>query len=763
MSSKRIRRTAPRKTQQNAKEKAYYLERCHYSYEHMLHMMFCDPEFDLHCRKSKQICVLSYCMYYYGITVQQLCATGITPAAKPECELVFLNRLVREDVLEVDKSIQPGENQNVYFLTQKGADFVEQRLNALSGTPVAGKHIDKNAVHEIRKRFDSFTAPTNISHFVAARDLHAFMLSSVKDTRFHFQSEVGMGPDGIVLDLHEKILALQSNRLHEGTVFFSDALFTRSSITDGVPQISRAQISSDENTNEEDSERNNSKEKEPESSQGHDRNTDTGSPGSSGNTDGKNHRLIGADAIDAPDNMWVPGMAAYPDQTCYTYIEQDMSTQRLNVISGKLNAYMNTAASHAKHPALHTLLFTLQTKLTKSDLKSLKKPYRESTATGSSSDSNIDTSIDSGYGFPSGRQMPGSSARGRFNRFQSNKPMPELKRSAWRERDAMIAVPGICITKYGSAWREATLSDVADLCSVVSRECEEYPLYYENLASHLLELAKQSSDLTIGEYLSYVWEMRRLSGSPDANPQTVAGNRLHAKRYIARRETIEHAIDGIPDLHKMFKAGFSVCTAPNRDLGSVVPYLMPNVCFDLPEIMRGFAINYFPMENSREDVPVYSSYQDDPKLSLSFRNRLTWEDGTNAFVENISDDFGGYDRVKGYLDYMSWNGGKGYLICLLSDTDTETLKKLAKCKYYIRVDETSYPSDEATGNGQNISPSSSPLSSDQGTGKTRREGKSLKHDLPLRVVFCTYSMFENSAGLFEINRSGKRTNLPLNL
>ena len=45
----------------------------------------------------------------------------------------------------------------------------------------------------------------------------------------------------------------------------------------------------------------------------------------------------------------------------------------------------------------------------------------------------------------------------------------------------------------------------------------------------------------------------------------------------------------------------------------------------------------------------------------------------------------------------------------------------------------------------------------------RREGKSLKHDLPLRVVFCTYSMFENSAGLFEINRSGKRTNLPLNL
>lgn len=198
MSSKRIRRTAPRKTQQNAKEKAYYLERCHYSYEHMLHMMFCDPEFDLHCRKSKQICVLSYCMYYYGITVQQLCATGITPAAKPECELVFLNRLVREDVLEVDKSIQPGENQNVYFLTQKGADFVEQRLNALSGTPVVGKHIDKNAVHEIRKRFDSFTAPTNISHFVAARDLHAFMLSSVKDTRFHFQSEVGMGPDGIV-------------------------------------------------------------------------------------------------------------------------------------------------------------------------------------------------------------------------------------------------------------------------------------------------------------------------------------------------------------------------------------------------------------------------------------------------------------------------------------------------------------------------------------------------------------------------------------
>ena len=82
----------------------------------------------------------------------------------------------------------------------------------------------------------------------------------------------------------------------------------------------------------------------------------------------------------------------------------------------------------------------------------------------------------------------------------------------------MIAVPGICITKYGSAWREATLSDVVDLCSVVSRECEEYPLYYENLASHLLELAKQSSDLTIGEYLSYVWEMRRLSGSPGRKP-----------------------------------------------------------------------------------------------------------------------------------------------------------------------------------------------------------------------------------------------------
>lgn len=764
MSSKRIRRTAPRKTQQNAKEKAYYLESCHYSYEHMLHMMFCDPEFDLHCRKSKQICVLSYCMYYYGITVQQLCATGITPASKPECELVFLNRLVREDVLEVEKSIQPGENQNVYFLTQKGADFVEHRLNALSGTPVAGKHIDKNAVHEIRKRFDSFTTPTNISHFVAARDLHAFMLSSVKDTHFHFQSEVGMGPDGIVLDLHEKILALQSNRLHEGTVFFSDALFTRSSIMDGVPQISNTWISS-ESIGEEDSERKNLKDTETKTPPlEQDRNTDASSPDNSRNTDDKNCCRTEVGAVDTHDNMWVPGMAAYPDQTCYTYIEQDMSTQRLNVISSKLNAYMNTAASHAKHPALHTLLFTLQTKLTKSDLKSLKKPYRESTAMGSSKDNGMVIGKDSGYGFPADRQVPGSPCRGRFNHFQSNsKPMPELKRSAWRERDAMIAIPGICITKYGSAWREATLSDVADLCSMVSRECEEYPLYYENLASHLLELARQSSDLTIGEYLSYVWEMRRLSSSPDANPQTMAGNRLHAKRYVARRETIEHAIDGIPDLHKMFKAGFSVCTAPNRDLGSVVPYLMPNVCFDLPEIMRGFAINYFPMKNSREDVPVYSSYQDDPKLSLSFRNRLTWKDGTNAFVENISDDFGGYDRVKGYLNYMSWNGGKGYLICLLSDTDTETLKRLAKCKYYLDMNEISYSSDEATENGQNISPSSSPISSNKGTGNiARREGKFLKHDLPLRVVFCTYSMFENSAGLFEINQSGKRTNLPLN-
>ena len=58
-------------------DEALLLEQRHLEYESLVHDMFCDPRWVAQYGKQKKLRVLTYCMYYQGITARQLLLTSL--------------------------------------------------------------------------------------------------------------------------------------------------------------------------------------------------------------------------------------------------------------------------------------------------------------------------------------------------------------------------------------------------------------------------------------------------------------------------------------------------------------------------------------------------------------------------------------------------------------------------------------------------------------------------------------------------------------
>lgn len=69
-------------------------------------------------------------------------------------------------------------------------------------------------------------------------------------------------------------------------------------------------------------------------------------------------------------------------------------------------------------------------------------------------------------------------------------------------------------------------------------------------------------------------------------------------------------------------------------------------------------------------------------------NKFSYADNKNIYVECISEDIGGYVRVKEYMNKMQFSGAGGLLICIVSDDkdSIEIAKNLWSNSNYAAAD-----------------------------------------------------------------------------
>lgn len=540
-----------------SEEEALKQEKYHLAFENLIHTMFCDPTWTDKYGRQKKLRVLTYCMYYQGITARQLLSTNITPSAELDSERVFLGRLNAAHLMHASTFRLPGENVAVYFLTASGAEYCCNKL--LFMIDKCGLPVEKEAVQAIYFRYKKMNPVASVGHFLSIRDMHAYLLSQFSGMRFHYGIETGVLLSGTIMSISQSLMGGLSGSKRRQVAFVSDALFSYPS------------------------------------------------------------SILGED--------------------CCTYIEQDMSTQHLNVLSGKVGNYTRVIAAQKRLPALHTVIFSLQTK---AEAKQIRN-------------SNNQTDLING---------PKTVADG--------SPADALISG----QECLASVPAVAYAYYGQQWTDTPVNTIADIYTSFKGNVGVMEKRYSNAAALLKTIADDSPELTLGELFDTradVINARKIK--KDENRE-----KIHRQLYLSRQLTIRKATNNTDGLHEMFLRGFSICTTHNRAHNKIMPFLLPQINPDMPDHLKALSNMYYGTDFS--EYPVYSNFEEDEKTGFTLRNRYQWSNGVTLFLENISDDIGGYERVLHYLMHPEWNGQQAHLICLVADDGEQVYRKLVKTAYY---------------------------------------------------------------------------------
>lgn len=671
-------------------EEAFTLEGYHLEYEKLIHDMFCDPQWVIRFGKQKKLRVLTYCMYYQGITARQLLLTNVTPEAELDSERVFLGRLTAAHMLHVTSFRLPGnEPAVVYLMTPEGAKFCRNKLLQLIRT--RGLPVSESAVEAVFARFGKLTPVTSVGHFLSVRDIHAYLLSQFVATPFHYGIECGVYLSGEVMSIADSLTGAMSGARRRQVAFVSDAVLTypssdAMSLTAAPAASDRSGISNISNTSD------------MTSTDVHMRHDD--GIYSDPYENGQENKEETQGVQEESNVRSAPFNPSSPDN-CYVYIEQDMSTQHLNVLSGKIGNYTRYIAMQKRHPAKHTLIFSLQTRSSDSSgtPKRKDKPDVKPTATAAPSvtdprmgtDAYSDSSgagmffssgtpIDTGAGAhlgPAGMDPRGESWSGATVAPAAvSAKVPGLDLTRYIRQECLTSVPAVAYAYYGEAWTDTPIAVLADIYESFNGNIGYMERRYSNAAKTLRLASSDMPEATIGELFDGIREYSASLGERKENEK----EKRHHALYLARKATFQRAVSGTDGLHEMFLRGFSIATSHNRAHERIVPFLLPQISPDMASHLKSLCNLY--MGTDFNETPVYRDYVESPSYTLTLRNCYTWSNGTVVYLENISDDFGGRARLLQYLSDGRWDGPEGYLICLVADDDTSYLKEISRSTFY---------------------------------------------------------------------------------
>ncbi len=602
-------------TNQLTEEESILYEKYQLTYEQLLHHMFCNPAWaeTYPHRNKKRLRVLAYCMYFYGITTSQLLSTGITPLSNEAAERMFLSRLKNAGLLRSSVYSQPSGYITVFFLTAKGADICKEGL--LEMLRESGSPVDPECIEYIYRRFKKFTDVVSLGHFLGIRDLGTYLLSSFSNVPFSYRLECGIYFGGGRVSIAESLRGGLFGFKRKQIAMICDALLGYPASMP-APQADR------------------SKSMAPRDRQLSPADSAFAPLSPLDSRKGILNPSVSGTAAPFPYSSISPAVSLFMDGSphmCHVYVEQDMSTQRRNVIVSKLANYVQNVAVCAPFPALETVLFSILTPNT--DLREAGI-YRE-----------------------------------RENRNASRYA-------------TLSSVPIVAYLLYHDDWKDTPVADLADVYEQIVGNVTCLDQKYRNTLSCLREMSDGSPGLTIGSVFDSLGESERVS----KEEREKLYDAYHRKRYLLRKETLRGAVHKVSDLSEMFLRGFSVCVSHNRAHKDILPFLFPFASSGMADCIKALSNLYFGTDFAR--YGRYESFRSGSSTgSFVLRNHYYWEDGTHLYIENVSDDYGGLCRVKHYLASVEWDGEEGYLICLVADDDTASLKDLSSFAYYTVSDD----------------------------------------------------------------------------
>lgn len=151
----------------------------------------------------------------------------------------------------------------------------------------------------------------------------------------------------------------------------------------------------------------------------------------------------------------------------------------------------------------------------------------------------------------------------------------------------------------------------------------------------------------------------------------------HYSKYITRRALIHRSVIDVPGLHNAFLKGFSFYTVSNYDLDKTFPYINLQITAWFKNKMIRMLMKY-KLLNDTDDI-VYKNNLYYERSNILLRNFYQIKSrGKGIVIENVSDDLGGFYRVKNLLEsdevsfYMLRNI---LLICVCDKKSVNNLKK----------------------------------------------------------------------------------------
>lgn len=575
-------------------EQARQIATWYEEYCQMLHDMYNSPQWVEVYGKHKELRVLSLCLFFQSITVEQLLSTCITPAAEPTSERTFLNRLTTKKYLSrLTVDTAPSETTIMYVLTSTGATWCVKQLKELmiEARKLALPYVvSDNCIDAVMERFKRMPDRQNLGHYLAIRSVNSYLLSPACQPNYTCQLEAVIEPSGRIVPLYERLLFGVGKNTGS---FQCDALFT---------------------------------------------------------------------------------CPFRENNSYYLYIEQDMGTQRGNVLLSKIINYISSIFSYDSS-SIHTLMFSIQTHTAHLSRRKIDKLRQNKDCASSAATHYVRTAIlyAKSYKYIGNGEIDDNDI--------ADFPLHKVT-------DFLDKIDGIRSTESPT---------------------NDYNKFFKNASLYMKSLLEIIPNATIEDLI----DNTRENIETGKKALTDFNEERHQSAYFSRRSLLFTVAMGNQNVREAFLKGFSIFTSPTRDLGYVMPYLVPGLFGELETHIRFLLpfCGYIP--DSKVPYiyePVTSTYKKDGYV---LKNHYIFDNSFHLYVENVSDDIGGFYRLSHYLTSLSWSESPGVLLCLLSDDAIDSIKKLWSDSVYA----------------QNLY-------------------SSMHISLPLEVIFITYTSLEQNRGAF---------------
>lgn len=320
------------------------------------------------------------------------------------------------------------------------------------------------------------------------------------------------------------------------------------------------------------------------------------------------------------------------------YVEQDMNTQRLNVIQKKLSNYIDCVVQpNIDKLGLHNIIFSITSKPSKK--ASMAADTKEAT-----------------------------------------------KADFYYVKTLCFAIH--MLSDESTPFEDVPMTDVIEQLEIY---CETAPVglqYYRNVISYVKKIIADDEDMTAEDFLSITQELGKIPFN-----RTNQFTKKQRRTYLSRRNVLRRSVsDNMERLKSHLLNGLSVYTTHTKYHQYTFPYLLPALS-PLMEKKLLFMFSLYGFVPAGTKVS-YEALENGDKQT-AFKNHYAFENGFHLYVENYSDDIGGRVRIRYYLNHMDWHGHNGVLLCLIDNDELAAVRQMYIKSRYASVNQAAAGADTA--------------------------------------------------------------------